>query len=526
MAIKIPKLLTAVGAVTAMLVASSDAVAKSFSLDPYPVYRVMGHPTVYIERNGVMQAILTKAEFFDLGFRWSDVRVVSQLPDPVGSSAQLFRQSGQSAVYWYNGGQLHWIPSPAVFQAMRFQWDDVYTVSQLPWPVGSPVAQPTNPPAALEFLSGYPYLPAEAGQSKSFALYALTSSGQVMTEDNGSATVTLTNNSAGVSLGTTATSEPVTFHNGVAWVTVTAGSGAVGTSATLSASAPGVAQPASLTVTLLSANPAQQTGYRVFWPSGTPLGGGHPLSLSTYSTSLQIDSVNAWGQPVPATVGDTADTDLVNGSNNGQVFNTAVYIPVGQTSEPLTYQQEFQSPDDAPGGVGPAVILAKAGMPQSAAVVSMTNVTTGQTLSVSDPVAHNNGEVFYSQSVNGVQTGATYQVAVNLYAPDRHRIQGNPFAVFVPAEWDIVTPDNLQWFEDGLSGFPGNANPPTVTGAVWKQNQLTFTYTAGGASPTGDTLWLTVETYPGFLASDNGPTSPFFQTNMVPVTTELNTNSY
>ncbi|MCY0865398.1 MAG: hypothetical protein OWQ57_10640, partial [Sulfobacillus sp.] len=78
----------------------------------------------------------------------------------------------------------------------------------------------------------------------------------------------------------------------------------------------------------------------------------------------------------------------------------------------------------------------------------------------------------------------------------------------------------------GLSEFPGSANPPTVTGAVWKQNQLTFTYTAGGSSPTGDTLWLTVETYPGFLSSDFGPTSPFFQTNMVPVITEITTNSY
>ena len=505
-----------------ILLTTVPVTAASLPINPYPVYRIIGQPTVYIERNGAMQPILTKNEFLDLGYQWSDVRVVSQLPDPLGASAQLFRQSGQSAVYWYNGGQLHWIPSPAVFQAMRFQWDEVYTVSQLPWPVGSPVVPPTNPPASIEFLSGYPYLPAEAGQSKAFALYALNSTGQVMTADNGSATVTLTNNAAGVSLA----SDTVTFHNGVAWVTVTAGSGAVGSTATLSAEVPGVAQPASLTVSLLSANPAQQTGYRVFWPSGTPLDGAHPLSLNTYSTSLQIDSVNAWGRPVPATVGDTADTDLINGSNNGQVFNTAVDIPVGQTSEPLTYEQEFQSPGDAPGGSGPAVILAKAGIPQSAVVASMTNVQTGQTLSVSAPVAQNSGEFLYTQSVKGVQTGATYQVAVNLYAPDRHLIQGNPFAAFVPAEWDVYTPNNLQWFEDGLSEFPGSANPPTVTGAVWKQNQLTFTYTAGGSSPTGDTLWLTVETYPGFLSSDFGPTSPFFQTNMVPVITEITTNSY
>jgi hypothetical protein len=112
---------------------------------------------------------------------------------------------------------------------------------------------------------------------KGVTLYALTSTGTVQTQYNGSVTVMWSANGAGLSLGTSesgisALNTPValTFHQGVAQVDVTTGSGAVGSQAKLVAHIPGSTLSSRLALTDVSGNPKTQAGYRVFTPDNTP----------------------------------------------------------------------------------------------------------------------------------------------------------------------------------------------------------------------------------------------------------------
>lgn len=326
----------------------TPALAAS-TLNPYAAIKLSGasHPTVYLQRNGTMHAIGSEREFYDLGYAFSAVRRVNVLPDPVGKPVELFRQISHPPVYLLNNGTLHWISSAAQLTALGYTFSDVYKVSALPYPVGAPETVSSAAPAALDLLSGFPYLPATAGVAKTVALYALTSTGTVQSQYNGQATVQWASNGAGLQIGSGASAisilhspVTVTFHQGVATVNVTTGTGSVGTGAELVAKMVSSSADSHLTLTMVSANSAAQAGYRVFTPNGTPVSGLKPIWDNTPTEALQIKPVNGWGHPVAAQVGDTVVTGLVTGEPGDQAFMARVNMAAGAVSAPITFNDE------------------------------------------------------------------------------------------------------------------------------------------------------------------------------------------
>jgi hypothetical protein len=124
-----------------------------------------------------LHTVGSEQEFYDLGYAFREVHRLARLPEPIGKPVELFRQVSHPPVYLLNNGTLHWISSGAQLAALGYSFGEVYPVSALPYPVGAPETMTSAAPAALHFLSGFPYLPATAGVSKTVALYALTSTG-------------------------------------------------------------------------------------------------------------------------------------------------------------------------------------------------------------------------------------------------------------------------------------------------------------------------------------------------------------
>ncbi len=112
---------------------------------PGPLYKLASSPTVYVEHNGTLHAIASPAMLYDLGYTWQDLHTVKTLPVPIGTPITLLKLPSSPAVYLEHNGHMHWIASAKIFNQNGFQWANVYTVSQFPAPIGSPITS-TAPP--------------------------------------------------------------------------------------------------------------------------------------------------------------------------------------------------------------------------------------------------------------------------------------------------------------------------------------------------------------------------------------------
>lgn len=478
------------------------------AMNPYTAIKLNGasHPTVYLQRNGTMHAISSEKEFYDLGYSFSEVHRLNLLPDPVGKPVELFRQVSHPQVYILNNGTLHWISSAAQLAALGYSFSDVYKVSALPYPVGAPETTAPTAPAALDFLSGYPYLPAAAGVSKTVALYALTSVGTVQTGYNGQATVQWSSNGAGLKIGSGASAVSalnapvtVTFHQGVAQVSVTTGTGSVGSQAELLAKMAGSAASSHMTLTVVSGDPSTQAGYRVYTPNNEPVTGLTPIWDNTSAEALQIKPVNGWGDPVAAQVGDTVSTGLVTGEPGDQAFVARVDMSVGAVSAPITFNDEEAVSGPTTVIKSPGVLRVYASVPGRVVMTSAVNQATGVSLPLSAPAVNNSGDnlaLMYTQSLTGIAANQTYLVTVAFDNALGTRIIGSPLNQFVPAMWNTPLSSAADFGYD-VNSVPGQSSGayvgPLMTAS---QGTATFVFHSGSVSPAGAAIELTLNTPP------------------------------
>lgn len=125
------------------------ASAHGFAGQNDVLIRQAGESAVYLWQGGNLHWIENGSMFGAMGVSWSQVRVVQSLPAPIGQNVQLVRVMGTNAVYQVSAGVCHWIPSGAIFNANGFHWHDVVAVDYLPGAVGANVGYPTTPPTPV-----------------------------------------------------------------------------------------------------------------------------------------------------------------------------------------------------------------------------------------------------------------------------------------------------------------------------------------------------------------------------------------
>ncbi len=115
--------------------------------------KASSQPTVYLVVRGILRPIASASVFNQMGLNWGTLKVVPQLMNnwPVGASittplnywpsGTVLKQATQSQVYEVKNGVLSHITSSAQFYALGYQWSQVHVVSTLPYPIGAPVAQ-------------------------------------------------------------------------------------------------------------------------------------------------------------------------------------------------------------------------------------------------------------------------------------------------------------------------------------------------------------------------------------------------
>ncbi|OLZ12299.1 glycosyl hydrolase family 18 protein [Sulfobacillus thermosulfidooxidans] len=111
-------------------------------------------PTVYLVVHGILRPIATAQVFNQMDLNWNAIHVIPQLMNnwPVGStitrpisywpSGTVLRQSGHPQVYEVEDGTLSHIISPTLFHQLGYHWSDVKIVSQLPYPIGPAMTKP------------------------------------------------------------------------------------------------------------------------------------------------------------------------------------------------------------------------------------------------------------------------------------------------------------------------------------------------------------------------------------------------
>ena len=95
-------------------------------------------PTVYFLENGLRKPISSAALFLAQGFRWGDIKALSdqELSQyyPQGQYVKwpdgtLIRPEGQSAVYLVQKGYRRWIQTPDAFLALKLRWEAIYQIT-------------------------------------------------------------------------------------------------------------------------------------------------------------------------------------------------------------------------------------------------------------------------------------------------------------------------------------------------------------------------------------------------------------
>ena len=91
-------------------------------------------PKIYLIKNGEKVWIQTAEQFKALGFKWQDVKVVSQekmqaFKEKVQEEVTLIKNEQDRKVYRLDNGKLIWVPSVAAFNAQGLKWEEVTEVS-------------------------------------------------------------------------------------------------------------------------------------------------------------------------------------------------------------------------------------------------------------------------------------------------------------------------------------------------------------------------------------------------------------
>ncbi|WP_053959955.1 hypothetical protein [Sulfobacillus thermosulfidooxidans] len=453
----------------------NSATVKAFSL-PGPIYKLADKPTVYIERNGKMHAIANETIFYDLGYQFSELRVVNALPAPIGSAVDLFKLPNKPQVYWYSNGMLHWIASAQIFSARGFKWDNIYTVSQLPAPIGSPIAASSTPPATILPLVGFPDV--IVGQTKNIVVDGLTSANTVDQSYSGIVPVTLSdsshnfsiwNGSSWVDSGTV----DVSLHNGTGIIRVKSGN-TPGQWANLTFGSP----DNQITQQITSVpDTTQQVGWRVFTDSSQPMpvSGEHPAYINGSSTFL-IEPVNAYGQIVPGTLADkvdvTADPQLPftgpcpGASPMCNVISSPYVSTKGIT---FTDNHSFLSPST------PIVFALTPQAPAQARVTAV--IPSGSSSEITPSAVVNTTDGIDIQTVSGILPHHSYVIQLQLETSSGQSILGLP---------ELGLRTDTQWYLYQNH----RATPSTLTFEKAGNNHWYFLYNTGSQDNSPDILGL------------------------------------
>ncbi|PSR29558.1 MAG: hypothetical protein C7B47_02230 [Sulfobacillus thermosulfidooxidans] len=456
----------------------APATVNAFSL-PGPIYKLPNKPTVYIERNGKMHAIANETIFYDLGYQFTELHVVNTLPAPIGSAVDLFKLPNKPQVYWYSQGTLHWIVSAQIFVARGFQWDNIYTVSQLPGPIGSPISASTTPPAStppatILPLVGFPDV--IVGQTKDIVIDGLTSLNQVDQSYSGTIPVTLSdtshnfsiwNGSSWISSGTV----KVSLHDGTGIIQVKSGN-TPWQSADLIFGSSGSQDTQQLTSV---PDTTKQVGWRVFTDSSqpSPVSGEHPAYLKGSSTFL-IEPVDAHGKIVPGTLADKVDVTA-----DPQVY-------VGSCPFSSTQCNIISSPYVSTKGIAfidnqtlfssstPIVFSLTPQTPAQAQVTAVTPKGSSSSITPSALVKTPSGDI---QTVGDILPNHSYVIQLQLQTSSGQPILGLP-------ELGLTTSTQISLYQNKRS------TPSTLSFEKAGENHLYFLYNSGSEDNSPDVLAL------------------------------------
>ena len=115
-----------------------QATAAAATIPNGTVLHLINNPQYYLAENGTLHWIPNPQTFEALGLSWSHTVTVTALPLAVGSPVTLVKLSNSPKVYQEQDGALHWIPNAQIFHNLGYQWSNVFTVSFLPLPIGTP----------------------------------------------------------------------------------------------------------------------------------------------------------------------------------------------------------------------------------------------------------------------------------------------------------------------------------------------------------------------------------------------------
>lgn len=98
------------------------------------LYQQVGQPAVYLYQNGSLHHVPSAALFNAMGLSWNSVQHVSTLPYRVGQPVDLIQVEGSPRVYYLtpHGHTAEWIPSAQAFNAAGFSWANVQRVPWMP----------------------------------------------------------------------------------------------------------------------------------------------------------------------------------------------------------------------------------------------------------------------------------------------------------------------------------------------------------------------------------------------------------
>lgn len=456
---------------------------------PGPIYKLASKPAVYVERHGTLHQIASVAMFYDLGYQWSQLHVVSQLPAPIGSPVKLFKLSTKPQVYLYQGGTLHWISSAQVFNAQGYQWDNVYDVAKLPAVIGSPVPQTSVLPREAVIMTGFPDV--AVSLRKTFVIDAMKSnSNQVNSSYSGTASVTIVNNPGHLSVYNGSTwvssgSVPVHYIHGQATIQVQGGSSPWGT-ISLKPSSQETGNFSNIQKIETVPNTTHQVGWRVFTPQGQPISGSHPAYSSSSSKTFVIEPVNAAGNIVTGTMADgvalMADPALTFCPRALTVCNTIGPYYLARHGKSFSYSGSlFES--------GTPMVFEV--LPSSPSMAQVSQVTTGSgtSLSLSQPVPL----MGTTQTVSGVNPNTSYTIKLQLFYA-----KGEPLT-------DLTTLSHLVplSFTPKVLNASQRSSASTLGPATMGQTHIQIAYKSGSTAQVPDVLRLY-----GVIMSGDGVAPP------------------
>ena len=477
--------LTALGAVSLISLVGTNwgfASAAQAATVPGPIYKLASKPTVYVERNGKLHAIVSTTMFYDLGYQWNQLHVVQQLPAPIGSPIQLLKLAMNPEIYLYQQGTLHWIPSAQVFNAQGYQWDNVYDVTKLPAAIGSPVQQPSVLPQNAAFMTGFPYVPISG--TKTLVVDAFTNNEQPDSTYSGTGRVKITENPGNFSVYNGSTwvhsgSVPVHYSHGQGTVEVKAGTNPWETMTLQS-----VSQNTSVGSQQIESVPStdKQVGWRVFTSQGHAVSGKSPVYGSSAAQKLLLEPVNAQGKVVTGTMADGVGV-MANSSFSVCPENATVCNEIGPYYM-TSGAQSFTCSNQYTSSGTPVVFEVLPSAPANAEITQVSSGTT--TLPVSQQVPLNvstvNGNTVNSsvQTVGKIQANTSYNVQIELFYA-----KGEPLT-----DLSVLSHMAPMGVAPKVMNASLRSTASTLSSPTMGNKHVTITYRSGSSSNVPDILRL------------------------------------